>query len=138
MSGRPRTGSCFNDKLGNVGQTVILTAPLEVDPSSQIDSISELVEDMNEGRVDLLVVLGGNPVYDTPNDLAFSDAIEKSQPCPHGFGRKRDFRPMPLHLPESHYLESWGDVKAYNGLVSITTLIEPLYKAHSDTISWPL
>ena len=51
----------INDKLGNVGQTVILTAPLEVDPSSQIDSISELVEDMNEGRVDLLGRLRWQP-----------------------------------------------------------------------------
>ncbi len=123
----------INDKLGNVGQTVILTAPLEIDPSSQIDSISELVEDMNEGRVDLLVVLGGNPVYDAPNDLAFSDAIEKVSTRVHmGLAENETSDLCHWHLPESHYLESWGDVKAYNGLVSIIQpLIEPLYKANS-------
>ena len=67
----------INVKLGNIGRTVILTDTLEVDSSSQMDSISELVEDMNEGRVELLVILDGNPAYDTPSDLAFSDAMDK-------------------------------------------------------------
>ena len=124
----------INDKLGNIGHTVILTDPLEVDSTPQLDSISELVDDMNEGRVDLLVILGGNPVYDTPGDLSFSDAIDKVSTRIHmGLAENETSDLCHWHLPESHFLESWGDVRAYNGLVTIIQpLIEPLYKAHSS------
>ena len=130
----------INDKLGNVGQTVILTAPLEVDPSSQIDSISELVEDMNEGRVDLLVVLGGNPVYDAPNDLAFSDAIEKVSTRVHmGLAENETSDLCHWHLPESHYLESWGTLKRItDSSLSYNPSLSHSIKRTLYTISWPL
>ena len=39
-------------------------------PSSQVPSLRELVADMANGAVDALFILGGNPVYDAPADLA--------------------------------------------------------------------
>ncbi len=123
----------INEKLGNLGQTVHLTAPLEVDPSSQRASIGALVQDMNDGRVDLLVILGGNPVYDTPADLGFTAAMEKVAARVHmGLAENETSDQCHWHVPEAHYLEAWGDVRAFNGLVSIVQpLIQPLYKAHS-------
>src|SRR5262249_4238395 len=47
----------MNDALGNAGRTVVYTEPVEAEPVSQIDSLRDLVADMNAGRVDLLVIL---------------------------------------------------------------------------------
>jgi len=34
---------------------------------------------MRGGKVDLLVILGGNPAYDAPADLNFADAMTNSK-----------------------------------------------------------
>ena len=45
---------------------------------NQTESLRDLVGDMNAGKVDLLVIVGGNPVYDAPADLGFADAMKSS------------------------------------------------------------
>src|SRR6185369_17705338 len=59
----------MNNALGNVGKTVFYSDPLEVNSVDQRQSLQELVNDLDSGHVELLVIVGGNPVYDTPNDL---------------------------------------------------------------------
>ena len=69
----------INAKLGNVGKTVFYTDPVDANPVNQTESIKDLVADMRGGKVDLLVILGGNPVYDAPADLNFADALTSSK-----------------------------------------------------------
>ncbi len=56
----------INQVLGNVGQTVQYIEPVEAEPVDQVQSLAELVDDMQSGRVQMLVMLGGNPIYNTP------------------------------------------------------------------------
>ena len=67
----------MNDALGNVGHTVIYTDPVEAQPVDQMASLRELVEDMEAGLVELLVILGGNPVYTAPADFHFAEHLAK-------------------------------------------------------------
>ncbi len=67
----------INAALGNVGKTVTYTDPIEGNPADQIDSLRELVADMNAGKVDTLLILEGNPVYSAPADLDFAGALKK-------------------------------------------------------------
>src|SRR5207244_10668875 len=62
----------MNHALGNAGRTVIYTDPVEAQPVDQSASLAELVQDMERGRVDVLVILGGNPVFTARADLYFS------------------------------------------------------------------
>ena len=67
----------MNEALGNVGRTVTYTDAVEAAPLDQAQSLRDLVADMNAGSVDLLVIVGGNPVYTAPADLKFADAMAK-------------------------------------------------------------
>src|SRR5262249_49511669 len=62
----------MNNALGNVGKTVFYTDPLEIDWVDHRKSLQDLVNDIDNGLVDLLVIIGGNPVHNTPADLKFT------------------------------------------------------------------
>jgi MoCo/4Fe-4S cofactor protein with predicted Tat translocation signal len=123
----------INQKLGNAGKTVIYTDPVEASPVDELASIAELVKDMNGGAVDTLLMIGGNPVYDAPADLNFLDALKKLKLRVHlGLYSNETAAWCHWHVPETHYLESWSDARAYDGTVSIVQpLIAPLYQSRS-------
>jgi len=125
----------LNLQLGNVGKTVSYTDPVQANPINQTESLKELVAGMNAGKVDLLIILGGNPVYDAPADLNFADAM-KSGKVPlrvhHGLYQNETAELCEWQVPAAHELESWGDARAYDGTVSIIQpLIAPLYNGTS-------
>ncbi len=124
----------MNQSLGNVGQTVFYTDPLEANSVDQRQSLQELVNDIDGGRVELLVILGGNPVYNTPIDLKLDQArLFKTKLRVHlGAYRDETAELCHWHIPEAHYLEAWSDTRTYDGTVSIVQpLIEPLFEGKS-------
>jgi MoCo/4Fe-4S cofactor protein with predicted Tat translocation signal len=125
----------INQALGNVGQTVIYTEPIDANPVNRNQSLHALVEDMRAGKVDLLLILGGNPAYDAPAELEFASALKSNAVNLKvflGTHRNETAELCHWHVPEAHYLESWTDARAYDGTVSIVQpLIEPLYGGKS-------
>jgi MoCo/4Fe-4S cofactor protein with predicted Tat translocation signal len=123
----------INAALGNVGQTVIQTASLEPTPVDHVASIRELTGELNAGKVEVLAVIGANPVYTAPQDLKFADAYQKAGLRLHmGSHNDETGELSHWHIPESHYLEDWSDACAYDGTVSIIQpLIKPLYETRS-------
>jgi anaerobic selenocysteine-containing dehydrogenase len=73
----------MNAALGNVGTTVIHTDPIEVAAEDQIASLGALVSAMDAGKVKLLLMLGGNPVYNAPADFGFADKLKKIENAIH-------------------------------------------------------
>jgi MoCo/4Fe-4S cofactor protein with predicted Tat translocation signal len=119
----------LNDKLGNVGNTLFYTEPAEFRPTNQLESLRELVQEMNSGAVQTLFILGGNPVFSAPVDFDFPAALPKVK---RSIYLATDFDETAAlctwHIPQAHYLESWGDGKAFDGTVTLQQpLIEPLY-----------
>jgi len=126
----------FNSRSGNVGKTVFYTDPVDANPVNQTESIKELAADMQAGKVDLLIILNGNPAYDAPADLNFSELL-KSNKVPlrvhYGLHQNETAELCQWHVPATHELESWGDARAYDGTVSIIQpLIAPLYNGKSE------
>ena len=123
----------MNAALGNVGKTVTYIESIEVQPVSQMASLRDLANDLNADRVELLLVLGGNPVYDAPADLNFGAALMKAKTRVHSALYNDETAELcHWHVPAAHFLESWGDARAYDGTASILQpLIQPLYDAHT-------
>jgi MoCo/4Fe-4S cofactor protein with predicted Tat translocation signal len=123
----------MNAALGNVGQTVVYTDPVEARAELQRDSLQALVTDMRAGTVEVLLILGGNPVYDAPADLDFAGALDRVAMRAHLSLYDDETSVLcQWHLPDVHYLESWSDGRAFDGTVSIIQpLIAPLYTGRS-------
>src|SRR5271169_6131805 len=123
----------MNAALGAAGNTVVYTDTVQVKPQIQTDALKELVGDMNAGKADLLVILGSNPVYDAPADFEFAKAMDKVPlRVQYGLYQDETYDHVHWHINGTHYLEEWGDGRAFDGTVTITQpLVAPLYNAKS-------
>ncbi len=121
-------------ELGSVGTTVELTDPVEPEPVDQAASVRELCDDMRAGAVEVLVMLGGNPVYDAPYDVGFEAALDRVPFRVHwGLQEDETSQRCHWHVPAAHFLEAWSDARAHDGTVGIVQpLIAPLYAGISD------
>jgi MoCo/4Fe-4S cofactor protein with predicted Tat translocation signal len=124
----------MNQALGNVGKTVVYTDPVNPMPSIQADDLKSLVADMNAGKVDWLVILNANPVYATPADSGFVDALAKVGTIVQLSSHVDETGQIAhWHINNQHYLEKWSDARAYDGTVSVVQpMIAPLYDGHSE------
>jgi MoCo/4Fe-4S cofactor protein with predicted Tat translocation signal len=123
----------INAALGNVGGPVLLTVPVAARAENQLASIRRLADDMEAGRVQLLLILGGNPVYDAPPELDFARRLAKvGLRVHHGLYEDETSELCHWHVPDTHPLEAWSDGRAYDGTVGIVQpLIAPLYEGKS-------
>src|SRR5262249_24541382 len=85
------------------------------------------------GHIEMLLILGGNPVYDAPTDLDFAAQLQRVPQRVHlGLYADETTALCDWHLPQAHFLEAWGDARAFDGTVSIQQpLIPPLYNGLS-------
>ncbi|HSH92636.1 MAG TPA: 4Fe-4S dicluster domain-containing protein, partial [Roseimicrobium sp.] len=115
----------INFALESVDKTVSYFAA----PESREGTISALAGELNAGKVESLVILGGNPVYTAPADIHWAAAQSKAKELIRlGYYEDESFPSKGWHLAEAHYLESWGDVRTADGtIVAVQPLIEPLF-----------
>jgi len=123
----------INVRLGNIGNTIVFSDPVAAHLGSQLDSLKMLADEMKSGQVDALIVIGGNPVYTAPADLEFSQQLDKVRFKAHlGLYADETTARCQWHIPETHFLESWGDLRAFDGTASIIQpLINPLIEGKS-------
>jgi molybdopterin-containing oxidoreductase family iron-sulfur binding subunit len=130
--------AAINSHLGNNGQTVHYTAPVEASVAGKMSDLKTLVAEMNAKAVDVLLILGNvNPAYSAPADLDFAKSLKDlsdNKKLTLHLGSHVDETNVlcEWHIPEAHYLETWGDIRGYNGTVTIQQpLIMPLHGGKS-------
>ena len=108
-------------------------APLDPEDRDHLASFTGLLQDLKSGSIQTLIIMDANPVYDSPDadDIARAiRAIPFSMHC--GVYENETAEICHWHLPLSHPLESWGDLKRPDGA---TLLMQPLIRPLYDTRS---
>ncbi len=119
----------LNQSVGAVGKTVVYGETVNPMPSEQMTDLKALVGDMQAGKVQFLVMLGVNPMYNAPADLEFAAAVN-NVPVTAALSTHMDETASltTWHINKAHYLESWSDARAYDGTITIIQpMIAPLY-----------
>lgn len=124
-----------NARISAVGQTVSYAAPLLEGPQSQIESLKGLTQnaEADGNKVETLLILESNPVFNAPADLDFAAWLEQVPVSIHFGSHVNETSALcTWHVPSAHFLEWWGDVTAQDGTVSlIQPLLAPMYNAKS-------
>jgi len=126
----------FLDSVGNDKPVQIVEAfeaPISPEARAKVIDLKTLVGEMQKKEVDLLFILGTNVAYTAPADVPVVAAL-KNVPTKVHFGLYFDETAFlcDYHIPEAHYLESWGDGRGHNGIAAIQQpIIAPLYKGKS-------
>jgi molybdopterin-containing oxidoreductase family iron-sulfur binding subunit len=118
-----------NTAIGAYGNTISM---LEL-PPTDASPLNELIEQLKSGAVTTLLIVGGNPAYDMPVDLNFAELLGKVPLSVHlSLYYNETSIASKWHLPRAHYLECWGDSRAWDGTISLQQpLILPLYGGKS-------
>ena len=131
----------MNVALKNLGTTLLAQT---VPRNPKTSSILQLAADMNNGLIEHLFILGGDPAYnanraltsdkETKQPLDWSD-LQKKVPNVVRLGYHEDATSAlsQWHVPAAHYLESWGDALTFDGsYLSIQPMILPLFGGLSE------
>jgi molybdopterin-containing oxidoreductase family iron-sulfur binding subunit len=125
----------INEHLGNVGATVVHTEPVAARPADMLGELRTLADELRQGKVEALLVLDANPVYDAPVDVQLAEAMMSPAvrlKVHWGLYQDETAARCHWHVPAAHWLEAWGDVRAFDGTATIQQpLIEPLYGGKS-------
>jgi len=116
------------------GAAVELLPPVELEPLAGPGALTDLVEAIGRGEVKTLLCTAFDPVYTGPADLGVRDALAKVPELIQLAHLADETTAVAgVRVPRSHPLESWGDVRAFDGTVSLVQpLIAPLYDSFTE------
>ncbi len=123
----------INSLLGNDGRTVDASISPYRTFQGSIAQVEKLIQAMNRGVVDTLVIQGFSPSYHLSKYLGFEKALQKVGNVVYvGSYNDETARRAKFVAAESHPFESWGDTHPVPGLYSIVQpTIRPLFSTQS-------
>ncbi len=121
--------AAINLALGNVGQTVVYVKDGLPAPASAAGRLDAFLADVERGGADTALILGGNPAYAALPSQRFLERYARVPVRIHvSLFEDETSRASTWHLPRAHYLEAWGDARAWDGTYGVQQpLIEALY-----------
>jgi molybdopterin-containing oxidoreductase family iron-sulfur binding subunit len=121
----------LNSRIGTGARSF---PPVRSDADSMCaGNIRDLSDSLEGGLVNALFVIGSNPAYTSVRFREVSRLVPKLPFSAH-LGEYPDETAALCnwHLPEAHFLETWGDLRSYDGTTTIMQpLIEPMFNGRS-------
>ncbi|MGX8012832.1 TAT-variant-translocated molybdopterin oxidoreductase [Mesorhizobium sp. ORM8.1] len=121
----------INARLGAIGNTLEFIEPPDVMPND--GDLAILCQEVAGGSVDTVFVLGPNPLHTAPSDIEVRKVFSELKLLVHsGLYRDETAFLAHWHIPATHELEGWSDIRAHDGTASIVQpLIRPLFGGKS-------
>lgn len=120
----------INQSLGAIGTTINYLPTTDYP-----ESITSLVKAVEEGEVENLLIVGGNPVFLSKafvNWEALGEKLENVARLGYSIDESSEF--ADFHVGQSHYLESWDLARTWDekAIVPVQPLLAPLFDTVSD------
>lgn len=132
--------AAINQALGNNGSTVDTKSGINLFKGSDAQ-VLQLIDEMNSGAVDALIVYGCNPSYSWYDADKFNAGLQKVKTSVsfNLFADETGSR-CTYMAPDHHYLESWNDYSPMKGRTDLAQpTISPLYAtryAQESLLTW--
>jgi Fe-S-cluster-containing dehydrogenase component len=119
--------------LGTVGRTTSFIPPTVRSPLGE-SSLADLAKSLEAGQVGTVIALDTDPLLSAPPALGLAGLLRKVALSAHvTMHATATSAACGWTLPLSHYLETWGDARAWDGTASpIQPLIHPLHDTRSS------
>ena len=132
--------NAINDLLQNIGTTIDLKTPVYFRQGND-DQMKQFVSDLGSGKVQGVIFLNSNPVYDHYLGSNIQSSLEKVNLKVSICEREDETAASVDYLaPNHHYLESWGDANPLEGEFSLCQpAISPLFntrQAEETLLTW--
>ncbi|MDH4261641.1 MAG: 4Fe-4S dicluster domain-containing protein [Spirochaetia bacterium] len=123
----------LNSILGNDGSTILSDVPAaDLDSLAGNFELNNLIQEMNNGKVDVLILDRVNPVFDLPADSGVLEALSKvKNVISLSYFMDESTVKSNIVIALSHSFESWND--AYT--TGVYTIAQPVLRTLFDTLS---
>ena len=122
--------AAINQKLGNVGTTLSLTAPSYV-RQGEDGRMMQFISDLKTGSVGAVIFYNANPAFNHPMGADIEAALKTNKTFSVSLNDRLDETGSlcQYHAPDSHWLESWNDYEPKRGTLSLAQpAITPIFK----------
>ena len=118
----------INDLLGSYGNTISFNNA-SLQRQGDDSGVQNLLNEMNSGAVNALIVIDANPIYDLPNGEQFKQALSKVGLKVSTAGNPTETAVACDYIAPTHnFLESWADAEVKRGSYSLVQpTIAPLF-----------
>ncbi len=108
----------LNAVAGNLNRTVVFPQMSQEEDTSH-QQVVDLINDLNAGRVKVLVVDDSNPLYALPPELGMAAALQKAYVVSLASMKSETTSAADLVLPALTAYETWGDAAPRAGVRSL-------------------
>jgi Fe-S-cluster-containing dehydrogenase component/anaerobic selenocysteine-containing dehydrogenase len=124
--------NAINSNLDNDGKTIDSVNYRSDVASSYTKNLLDLKKELDSGEVGVLFIYGANPVY-SAGYSKIAESISKAKLVVSLSDRLDETSSLASYIaPSNHAMETWGDVEAVKGVISINQpTIKPIYNTRS-------